>query len=522
MVAVLVALSALVLPGVAPARRQPSLVQAVVTITPQAPAIAVPQSFFGLSTEYWELPRNERRLSIFERVLALLHARGNGPLILRIGGDSADHTYWGTKTRKLPPRAFKLTPRWFSRTGTLVRRAGLRLILDLNLVANSPPMAVQVARAAQADLPHGSIIGFEIGNEPDDYHRGLWYRLVSIARTSLAHSVLSGNYSARSYVDNFRSYARALARVGSSVPLVGPAVAHPDRNVDWFSRLIAHGHGALGIASAHRYPLSACVNRTSSRYPTVTRLLGENASAGPARTVAAAVRLAHRARLPFRLTELNSVTCGGRRGVSDTFATALWAPDALFELLRAGVDGVNVHVREDTINAPFTLTKRGLQARPLLYGLILFAQTLGRDGHLVRLRMHAPPGAHLEVWAVQVAGGAWRVLVLDKGKRAARIDLHLPAGGPATVERLLAPSAAARSGVTLGGQWLGRDGSWQGHRVVQTITPGARGYELTMPPLSAALISLRARAVTLTELRLQLLSLLSAAVRRTFEARPTG
>jgi hypothetical protein len=58
--------------------------------------------------------------------------------------------------------------------------------------------------------------------------------------------------------------------------------------------------------------------------------------------------------------------------------------------------------------------------------------------------------------------------------------------------------------------------------MVQTITPGARGYELTMPPLSAALISLRARAVTLTELRLQLLSLLSAAVRRTFEARPTG
>jgi hypothetical protein len=31
--------------------------------------------------------------------------------------------------------------------------------------------------------------------------------------------------------------------------------------------------------------------------------------------------------------------------VSDTFATALWAPDALFELLRAGIDGVNVHVR---------------------------------------------------------------------------------------------------------------------------------------------------------------------------------
>jgi hypothetical protein len=38
--------------------------------------------------------------------------------------------------------------------------------------------------------------------------------------------------------------------------------------------------------------------------------------------------LAHRAGFPFRLTEQNSVTCGGLAGVSNTFATALWAPAA--------------------------------------------------------------------------------------------------------------------------------------------------------------------------------------------------
>ena len=43
--------------------------------------------------------------------------------------------------------------------------------------------------------------------------------------------------------------------------------------------------------------------------------------------------LAHGAGLRFRLDEVNSVTCGGTRGVSDTFATALWAPDALLSLL---------------------------------------------------------------------------------------------------------------------------------------------------------------------------------------------
>ena len=92
---------------------------------------------------------------------------------------------------------------------------------------------------------------------------------------------------------------------------------------------------------------------------------------GVARSLAAVIGDAHRrAGLPFRLTEVNSVTCGGVTGVSNTFATALWAPDTLFELLRAGVDGVNVHVRTDAINAAFAFKRDELVARPLLYGLI--------------------------------------------------------------------------------------------------------------------------------------------------------
>jgi hypothetical protein len=111
-----------------------------------------------------------------------------------------------------------------------------------------------------------------------------------------------------------------------------------------------------------------------STYPTIRRLLSERSSTGMADGVSAAVRAAHSAGLSFRLTELNSVTCGGRPRVSDSFATALSAPDALFGLMRVGVDGVNVHIRDDAINAPFTLTRAGLNARPLMYGLALFAR----------------------------------------------------------------------------------------------------------------------------------------------------
>jgi hypothetical protein len=71
-------------------------------------------------------------------------------------------------------------------------------------------------------------------------------------------------------------------------------------------------------------------------------------------------------------------------------------PDALFELLRAGVDGVHIHVRVYAINAAFALTDRGLVARPLLYGLILFTRTLGPDHVMVGLRVHTPPSVDLK------------------------------------------------------------------------------------------------------------------------------
>src|SRR6202012_5865798 len=133
--------------------------------------------------------------------------------------------------------------------------------------------------------------------------------------------------------------------------------------------------------------------------PTRGRGPGPGAPAGMAAALGPLVDDAHDAGLPLRLTELNSVNCGGRAGVSDAFATALWAPDALFALLRAGVDGVNLHVRPPAVNAPFALGPAGLQARPLLYGLILFARTLGPDAQLVALRSRLSRPADVGAWA---------------------------------------------------------------------------------------------------------------------------
>ncbi len=471
----------------APAARAVQAVDAVVTIPSPAGSIGVPRSFLGISTEYWALPLFERHSALLARVLSLVRVPGNGPLVLRVGGDSADSTFWAPRRRRLPRWAFELTPRWFARTGSLLRQTGARLILDLNLVTDTPQVAAQAAAAARAALPRNSIVALEIGNEPDLYSHAYWQ--ATVARAGFGHTELPSEISPASYVRDFNAYQQVLAKVAPHVPLVGPVTAYPALDLGWISSLLAGPHPGLGIVSAHLYPYSACAERGSAGYPTIGRLLSENATARLAKLIAPAVRLAHRAGLPLRLTELNSVTCGGLRGVSNTFATALWAPDALFELMRAGVAGVNVHVREDAINGAFALRSCGLIARPLLYGLVLFARTLGPGARLVQTQIRAPRPMHIKVWAVRVAGRQLHVLVIDKSNYPATVLLKLPANGAATVQRLLAPSAESTSGVTLDGRQLDSDARWRGQLAHETVSPGVDGYRLTVPGVSAALLS---------------------------------
>lgn len=464
--------------------------RATVTLPSTNGGIPVPRSYLGISTEYSTLPLYARNLAAFVRVLALVHASGDGPVVIRVGGVSADHAFWEPRARRTPPWALRLSPDWLNGARAVVVRGRVRLILDLNLVTGSPGAAASWARAAQSGLPRGSIAGFEIGNESDVYNRLDW--LARLSKSRLAARILPAQISGGVYAHDFDLYATVLARAAPRIPLIGPALAEPLTNIDWLRTLVAQERGRVGMLSAHRYPLSACARPGSRLYPTIGRLLSERISAGVARSLRPVLRLAHNAGRQLLLTEVNSVTCGGVRRISDSFATGLWAPDFLFETLRAGVGGVYIHVRDSPVNAAFVFNSRGLVARPLLYGMIMFARTLGPAAHVLPVKVGAgAPG--LKVWVVRVRGGILHVLLIDKGSRGVRVLLPLPASGPATVERLLAPSPVARWRVVLGGQWLGPEGRWIGTRYTESIGPGPRGYVLVVPRHSAALLRVRLR-----------------------------
>ncbi len=463
--------------------------QPSVTVPARESLVNIPRSFLGFSTEYWTLPVDELHAKLYGRVLSDLHVPGDGPFVLRIGGDSSDHTFYDPRYGHLPRWAFDLTPEFVDRTAAIVRRLGLRVILDMNLITGSPKLAGSWAQYAETKMPPGSIIGFEVGNEPDLYSQAFWLSVTAGIRIS--GDGLPRDITPTDYAADYHAYARVLTHVAPGVPLFAPALANPGADRSFISTLIASPHPGLRVISGHRYPYSGCTPPDTPQYPTFARLLGEQATAGMAASVRPAVLIAHRAGFPFELTEFNSVTCGGLPGISNTYATALWAPDAAFELMTADVRAIHLHERETIVNDPFTFDPTGMQARPLLYGLMLFTRTLGPHARLVPLRLKSGAALHLKAWAVRVGARTLHVLLINKGPNSLRVGLDLPARGPASVERLLGPSPAATTGVTLMGQSFGHEATWQGRRVRTRIRPRARGrYTVPLPPYSAALLGL--------------------------------
>jgi hypothetical protein len=445
-------------------------------------ARAVPRSFLGLSVEYGGIARYEQ-LHGFARLLHVLAVPGAGPTLLRIGGETADDTY-------LPPGRglpgdYRLTPTWFATLASLVRVAHLRVMFDLNLAARSPSMAAALARAGAAALPAGSVQSFEVGNEPDLFRLGLvgLHRIAPGQAGSLGWAL---GYTPAQYARDFLAYAGAVAHAVPGATFAGPAVSVPDHR--WWSGLPARGRERLGIVSVHAYPLLNCVPSGDPLYPTVGRLLLPQASSGFAAGIRDAASLAHQRGAQLRLTELGPAACGGIRGVTDTFASALWVPDALFSLLAAGVDGVNIHTRLDS----FTTPVRGLpslSAQPLLYGMILFERTLGPGARLLASSLRPGSDTRLSAWAVRLSDGTIQVLLVDKGARPARVTLRLGRRSPAQALYLRAPSPFASAHVTLGGASLRADGSWDREQRRQPLTATARGYHIAMPPFSAALVT---------------------------------
>lgn len=476
-------------PDAAPAPRAPATAALWADVRLGRSGRKLPASFSGLSIEANELHGFLHAGALFHRVISLIRPSDGQPLLLRIGGRSADDTYWKTPTSGAPSWVFELGDQWLADLAALTRRDRLRVILTVNLAVHSPTMATAFALAAARALPRHTLAGAAIGNEPDLYPLQPGLERERITDRPLAPAHWTQQYAPSDYRREYIAYARALSAALPETPLLAPDSASSSPR--WLRAVSGLGRLAPGSITVHAYGATTCTRRNSLYYPTAASLLREKASRGLAQRLRHRLRIAGWPDRMLRVSEFNSISCGGDRGVADSFATALWALDTLFETADAGATGVNWHIRPHTPNAPFQLASRGLIARPELYALALFAQMARPTARLVTTRLNHASGLHLKAWALRYHAGL-SVLLINKGAGPVHVRLHTGSRHtPAHIQQLRAPSLTSRTGITLAGQAIGADGRWHGHHNIRSASPTNGTYHIAVPGYSAALINLR-------------------------------
>jgi hypothetical protein len=483
--------------GVARAAVAPDVVTVGAT-----PALApIPANYVGVSLEYNTVSAYEGTPPAgVNPVLAQLIrnlAPGGSPVI-RIGGDSTDWTWWPIAGMKRPLGVNNdLTPAWTAKAQALARSAGARLILGLNLEAGSPVLARTEAQQLQAGVGQQLIDGFEVGNEPQLYPLLPWYRRAD-GQPQVGRPL---SYDLSDYGKEFTAVAGMLP----DVALAGPAVGH-----SWVGQIgpFITAAPALRIVTFHAYAINQygaafrgrnCSTAVSDpSHPTVSTLLAPFASEGLTRGLSPLVALAHGRKLAFRIDELNAVTCAGTPGVSDSFASALWALNALFAIANVGIDGVNIHTWRGSAGKLFgfsqTAGRWSASVRPEYYGLLMFKQAAPAGSRLLPTSQTIK--AAVDSWATIGTDHSTRVELINyslTNTRSVRLQLPRPTAARATLTWLRAPSASATSGVTLGCRSFAPQtftGRLAGPACVDSLSPVSGSYTVRIPAATAVLVTI--------------------------------
>ncbi|HLY82590.1 MAG TPA: hypothetical protein VKQ71_06380, partial [Acidimicrobiales bacterium] len=417
---------------------------------------------------------------------------------LRFGGNSLDRvTAWlGDPPAPLPQGAHApVGAADLRRLGALTAATGWRVDLGLTLGHPDPAAAADEATAA-ARLVGPGLATVEIGNEPDLFAQDPDLGL--------------GGYSYERYRTEVDAYRSALAAAAPGLPVAGPDTA----GLAWLPAYVRDEHAGLAAVTAHFYPLTRC----GGAQPTIAALLSAATARREQSTIEAVVAAASRGGLPVRLDEVNSASCGGQDGVSNTLASALWMVRYLLDAGRRGVAGVNVHgglaacrgysplcvagasgatvVSRPGIDAVADASLGAgpddgrLTAQPDFYGLLLVHQLEG--GRWLPVTSDRP--SPIEAFALAMPDSSVRVVLVNPDARhAAGVSIRMAtASAAATLLRLTGPALGAVSGVQYGGAVVAPDGRWR-PGPPETVPAGPDGVRVGVGPASAVVVTISPR-----------------------------
>lgn len=391
--------------------------------------------------------------------------------VLRIGGRSSEFGVWQPQPTALAaPFTHAITPADVDRLARFARASGWRVIYGLNLGHGEPERAAdEVAYVAQALGPQ--LEALQIGNEPDLYYR---------------NGLRPRSYHADAYIAEWRRYARAIRARTPDVPFAGPDVAYRPEWIEAFTqalgtevKFISDHYDATGPSSDRDLGLPRLFASERTRYPLLRATIMRSAELGR----------------PLRVTEASSVYAtggapgvGGKPGVSDNMAAALWAAQLLFQASGDGADGLCFQSAPGDAGSPLTRdAKTGAwRARPLYYAMLFFAQAAPARFIAAQVQT-ANTGLHAH--ALRDDQGGLKLVLINRSALLP-VDARITAERPllrASALRLDASSLWSTANLLLGGDRVDEAGRWQAQAETVVVDDGA-AY-VTVSSASAVLLS---------------------------------
>ncbi|HEY5194375.1 MAG TPA: glycosyl hydrolase family 79 C-terminal domain-containing protein [Solirubrobacteraceae bacterium] len=453
-----------------------SALPVTVAIDPLDPGAPVPQRFLGLSFEAAALGQLSQYADHGNLVRLL---RSLGPGILRFGGITADENVaWSDADTPQPAWASStIGPVQLRAIGVLARRSGWQVLLTVGLAHYEPAAAArEVAAAHRALGPY--LAAVEIGNEPDAYGH---------------HGFRELPWLAQGYEEQISNYREAIDALAPGVPIAGPDVSGSGAFGEWGDEEALAQEPVM--LTGHHYPLG-CAQTPA---PTIEALLSSAGRGAAATSLATYLTVARLYDIPLRIDETNTISCGGVAGISNTFASALWAIGYITQAMADGAAGINLQGNPSNCAGytplcapdPGALAEGTLRAEPEWYALLLTRELIG-DRPLATT-ISASDSPNLVAASFSAPGHSLKVVLADnepQGTSPLALSLDVSAGmGQAQILRLTAPAPSATSGVQLGGRTVPVNGSWLTPVPTESVAASSGSVALELTPGSAALVT---------------------------------
>jgi hypothetical protein len=444
-----------------------------VTLDPGKTLAVIPSDFMGLGYEISSVARLgllSAHNSVYVQLVRTLGTNG----VIRVGGNTADYASYSAtgQVRSSPEgKAGSVVNDFVLRDlGSFLDATGWKLIWALNLGTGSMENAIAEAKAVAA-ASKGNLLAFEIGNEPDLFPRREGHR--------------HADYSYDDYLREYRTFRDALRKAIPNIAFAGPDVAVA---TDWVAKFAADEGNDIKLLTHHYYREGQ--NPTS----TIDKLLHTDPKLAP--TLAKLNAASESSGVSYRICETNSFSGGGKPGVSDTLAAALWVLDFMFVLASAGCAGVNM---ETGVNqhgfissySPISDDEQGhYWAAAEYYGMLAFAQS--GAGRIIRSSIDVGD-RNITAHATQSTNDRTVVTVINKEPSSdvvVDIDSRQSASfRRGSLVRLSGPSVESKSGVSLGSASVSIGGLWKPTRT-EAVVATNRTLQLRVPSASAAIVTL--------------------------------